>query len=131
MIYIDLYCSVRDLQKCRTPRIESHRLISSRILDYTRAIKGVSVCSLIEASLSEPHTSESFRWIVILRGINDKNVILQVQTIKNEHDTLQVFVSQKFSVVFFTLSPYTNTRGHNLKLLKPYSRCRSRQSFFL
>ena len=31
----------------------------------------------------------------------------------------------------FTLSPCTSTRGHNLKLLKPYSRCRSRQSFFL
>ena len=35
------------------------------------------------------------------------------------------------SSAFFTLSPYTSTRGHNLKLLKPYSRCRSHQSFFL
>ena len=89
----------RDLIKNHGIDIESHRLISSRILDYTRAIKGVSVCSLIEASperaLSEPHTSESFHWIVILRGINDKNVILQVQTIKNEHDALQVFVSHE------------------------------------
>ena len=34
------------------------------------------------------------------------------------------------SSVFFTPSSYTSTRGHNLKLLKPFSRCRSRQLFF-
>ena len=27
------------------------------------------------------------------------------------------------SSAFFTLSSYTSTRGHNLKFLKPYSRC--------
>ena len=35
------------------------------------------------------------------------------------------------SSAFFTPSSYTSTRGHNLKLLKPFSRCRSRQLFFL
>ena len=34
------------------------------------------------------------------------------------------------SSAFFTLSSYTSSRGHNLKLLKPFSRCRSCQSFF-
>ena len=33
------------------------------------------------------------------------------------------------SSAFFTLSSYISTRGHNLKLLKPLSRCRSRQLF--
>ena len=30
----------------------------------------------------------------------------------------------------FTFSSYTSTRGHDFKLFKPHSRCRSRQSFF-
>ena len=34
------------------------------------------------------------------------------------------------SSAFFTLSSYTSTRGHNLKLLKPFSRCHSHQLFY-
>ena len=34
------------------------------------------------------------------------------------------------SSAFFTPSSYTSTRGHNLKFLKPFSRCRSHQLFF-
>ena len=34
------------------------------------------------------------------------------------------------SSAFITPSSYTSTRGHNLKLLKPFSRCCSHQIFF-